>query len=334
LSVGGVNIRVENLQDCVLMKRMATAAGGRKWRKERLSFKKMKVGSMDVHLIGIDKRLPSIVKHSFLGYEHFRTATLAVTLDAVLPVQVLGVLSKAFLSYEKLEKQEQICHKQEVVWFWKYAMSLLEQTNQTSTCSHLLPAGSRSSPPENETLLHLLQLLPWPSAAKSSVVETCLRATFDDSMLQNSLSASRPPAGFLGLKPQNRYKEAGWSLCHSLGLSQALLYIHHVVVESTPATDTVILVTNRSVVCALQCRISGKAWSEWTLDSASMHNLPVIDGPNLVIHLVGDKSPVMVTCLSSEKLTSLQLAIEYSLLLSLPYNPVANVHFNSLVNQE
>ena len=44
----------------------------------------------------------------------FRTATLSVTLDAVLPVQVLGVLSKAFLSYEKLEKQEQICRKHEV----------------------------------------------------------------------------------------------------------------------------------------------------------------------------------------------------------------------------
>ena len=47
-------------------------------------------------------------------FDFFRTATLSVTLDAVLPVQVLGVLSKAFLSYEKLEKQEQICHKQEV----------------------------------------------------------------------------------------------------------------------------------------------------------------------------------------------------------------------------
>ena len=88
------------------------------------------------------------------------------------------------------------------------------------------------------------------------------------------------------------------------------------------------------MVCVLQCRISGKAWSEWTLDSASMHNLPVIDGPHLVIHLVDDKSPVMVTCLSSEKLTSLQLAIEYSLLLGLPYNPVANVRFNSILDKE
>ena len=87
----------------------------------------------------------------------------------------------------------------QVVWFWKYAMSLLEQTNQTSRCSHLVPASSQSSSaPENETLLHLLQLLPsWPSAAKSSVIETCLRATFDDSMIENPSTGSRPPAGFL-----------------------------------------------------------------------------------------------------------------------------------------
>ena len=127
LSAGGVNVRVENLQDCVLMKKMAKAAVGRASRKEKFTFKKMKVGSMDVHVIGIDQRIPSIVKHSFLGFEHFRyvggfktetiffrTASLSATLEAVLPIQVLGVLSKAFLSYEKLEKQEQICHKHEV----------------------------------------------------------------------------------------------------------------------------------------------------------------------------------------------------------------------------
>ena len=90
---------------------------------------------------------------------------------------------------------------------------------------------------------------------------------------------------------------------------------------------------HRSVICALQCRTSGKVWSEWSLETSSMHNLPVIDGSQLVIHLV-DKAPIMVACSSCEKLTSLQLAIEYALLLGLPYKPVANVHFNSLVNQE
>ena len=85
--------------------------------------------------------------------------------------------------------------------------------------------------------------------------------------------------------------------------------------------------------CALQCRISGKAWSEWTLESASVLNLPVIDGPHLVIHLL-ENPPVIVTCHCKEKLASLQLAIEYSLLLGLPYNPVANVRFNSILDQE
>ena len=76
-------------------------------------------------------------------------------------------------------------------------MSLLEQTNQTSTRRHLNPpAKLSSSRPENETLEHLLSLLPWPSAAKSSVVETCRHATFDDSVLESS-SNSRPPSGFL-----------------------------------------------------------------------------------------------------------------------------------------
>ena len=44
-----------------------------------------------------------------------RTAPLALALDEVLPVQVVREVSKAFLSYEKLEKQEQNCHKQEVI---------------------------------------------------------------------------------------------------------------------------------------------------------------------------------------------------------------------------
>ena len=105
----------------------------------------------------------------------------------------------------------------QVVWFWKYAMSLLEQTNQTSRCSHLVPASSRSSSaPENETLLHLLQLLPsWPSAAKSSVVETFLRATFDDSMIENSSTAFRPPAGFL-VRNHSSEKTIYISVCSGL----------------------------------------------------------------------------------------------------------------------
>ena len=45
---------------------------------------------------------------------------MALALDEVLPVQVVREVSKAFLSYEKLEKQEQNCHKQEVIKTKKY----------------------------------------------------------------------------------------------------------------------------------------------------------------------------------------------------------------------
>ena len=45
---------------------------------------------------------------------------MALALDEVLPVQVVREVSKAFLSYEKLEKQEQNCHKQEVIKTRKY----------------------------------------------------------------------------------------------------------------------------------------------------------------------------------------------------------------------
>ena len=62
-----------------------------------------------------------------------------------------------------------------------------------------------------------------------------------------------------------------------------------------------------------------------------MHNLPVVEGPHLVIHMVSG-APTTITCSSSEKLNSLQLAMEYSLLLSLPYKQTANVQFNPLVN--
>ena len=69
------------------------------------------------------------------------------------------------------------------------------------------------------------------------------------------------------------------------------------------------------------------------MDTASVHNLPVVEGQSLVIHLTSGP-PVIVACTSTDKLNSLQLAMEYCLLLGLPYKPVANVHFNSLVNQD
>ena len=50
-----------------------------------------------------------------------------------------------------------------------------------------------------------------------------------------------------GLKPRNKYKEGGWELCNRLGLPRSLLYVHHVVIESNAAMDTVVVVTNRQL---------------------------------------------------------------------------------------
>ena len=74
LSMGGVNVWMENLQDCSLLEKTARAAVGRNWTQTPLRLKKMKAGSVDVHIIGIDKRLPALVKNAFLGYEHFRSS--------------------------------------------------------------------------------------------------------------------------------------------------------------------------------------------------------------------------------------------------------------------
>ena len=42
-------------------------------------------------------------------------------------------------------------------------------------------------------------------------------------------------------------------------------------------------------------------------------------------------NPVIVSCQNKEKLASLQLAVEYALLLNLPYNSVSKVNFQSVV---
>jgi hypothetical protein len=70
------------------------------------------------------------------------------------------------------------------------------------------------------------------------------------------------------------------------------------------------------------------------VETAGLQNLPVVEDGHLSLHLAGRPVPLLVTCSSLQRLTSLQLALEYSLLLDLPYRPAANVQFNSLVKNE
>ena len=98
----------------------------------------------------------------------------------------------------------------------------------------------------------------------------------------------------------------------------------------------------------------GRTKVKWKVPTSSVYNLPVLEGDNLIIHL--DKvflkvwntyanfsdnfqnspsigmNPVIISSKNKEKLKSLQLAVEYALLLNLPYNPVANVNFKSVLH--
>ena len=86
----------------------------------------------------------------------------------------------------------------------------------------------------------------------------------------------------------------------------------------------------------------------WALQLQDTVNTPAREGDTLVIHL--DKvrqdmcdytqqylqrcshattNPVIIASTHTDKLRSLQLAIEYALLLNMPYKPVTNVQFSS-----
>ena len=115
----------------------------------------------------------------------------------------------------------------------------------------------------------------------------------------------------------------------------------------------VILVTSSQITSLLRHTATTQTSIQWTVTTSSVINLPVLEEDNLIIHCdkVADSSktlslfisylylqscpsivsnPVIISSKNIEKLRSLQLAIEYALLLSIPYSTVANVHFNSV----
>ena len=69
LSIGGINLRVENLQQVSAISRLVPDGGT---SKESFSIRKLQVNSMEFNVLGVDKRLPQVVKDSFRDYEHFR----------------------------------------------------------------------------------------------------------------------------------------------------------------------------------------------------------------------------------------------------------------------
>ena len=159
-----------------------------------------------------------------------------------------------------------------------------------------------------------------------------------------------------GLKPYSVYKAQGCSILRSLGQSIGA-YVHHLTLSSTQHMAYVILVTSSHITSLLKHTATTQTRIQWTVTTSSVINLPVLEDDNLIIHC--DKvahssktlslfisylylqscpsivsNPVIISSKNIEKLRSLQLAIEYALLLNMPYSTVANVHFNSVPHVE
>ena len=95
---------------------------------------------------------------------------------------------------------------------------------------------------------------------------------------------------------------------------------------------------------------TSKTRIRWRVPVQALFNTPVLEGDTLIIHLdkvthqytmlvnqqhvfqtceLDTRTPVIITSTNTDKLKSLQLAIEYALLLNMPYRPVDSVSFQS-----
>ena len=115
------------------------------------------------------------------------------------------------------------------------------------------------------------------------------------------------------MRPLSLYTAVGHFITRQLGPD---LYIHHVCLER----QRTVLVTDRRCVSLLHNRSKTNFTSEWSIEINKIHNLPVLTDQQIVIHVARGSSvePLYISCDNAEKLRSVQLALEYTLLLTMP----------------
>ena len=114
----------------------------------------------------------------------------------------------------------------------------------------------------------------------------------------------------------NVYTALGHHITRQLGLQD--LYIHHVCLE----TLRTILVTDRHCVSLRHNKNKTNFKLDWTVPIKSIHNLPLVEQDRIIIHVAKDNQsiePLLIPCDNFEKLKSIQLALEYTLLLTMPF---------------
>ena len=126
----------------------------------------------------------------------------------------------------------------------------------------------------------------------------------------------RCPGSFLGMRPFTLYTAVGHDVTVRLGLDSDV-YIHHVNMDKSHT----ILVTDQHCLAVVHNKSRSVVKMGWRIKIKNIHNLPLIENDHLVVHLYENISsePLLIQCDNHEKLKSIQLALEYAVLLTMPY---------------
>ena len=130
---------------------------------------------------------------------------------------------------------------------------------------------------------------------------------------------ARCPGGYLGLRPASVYAASGYDMMRSLELGDKEVYIHHVNIDKT----STIIVTTRECLSVSHNKAKSVFRINWRLNISEVHDLPGVEDHKLTIHLASTIlpcEPLTIECDATEKLNSIRLALEYAVLLTMPFS--------------
>ena len=127
----------------------------------------------------------------------------------------------------------------------------------------------------------------------------------------------RCPGGYLGVRPFTLYSAIGFDILRNLGLDKEC-YIHHVNIKK----NFTIIITEHHCMSVTHDKSKSFVDIRWKIGISRIHNLSTIDNNQVAIYSTEDHSeiPFIIECDDNEKLKSVLLAIEYAIMLTLPYS--------------
>ena len=118
----------------------------------------------------------------------------------------------------------------------------------------------------------------------------------------------------MGINPVSQYTAKGHDLTKQLGLEDER-YVHHV----SMSNNNLVLVTDKKLYSILHNTRKTSLKINWSLMINDINNLPHIEEGKLLISLDSRDESVMIECDNIDKLRSIKLGLEYSVLLTMPF---------------